>query len=184
MLAVACCGVITGPWVGRLVRGQFRHLAPSHALPFEDRQVDPKLVQAVENGDLPEVERELNAGASPDSVSRDEDGEGETVLSVAAGTGNLSMVKLLVQRGADINATDFWGGNAVTSASAGGYSDVVRFLVDHGADVNADDDGATALGYAENQLREAKTEGDRKRFQRTIDILDEAGAKDGLFGLW
>jgi|GEM_PF-3409501 len=184
MLAVACCGAITGPWVGRFVRRQFRYFAPSHTLPFEERRVDPKLVQAVENGDLPDVVRQLNAGASPDSVSSDKDGQGETVLSIAAGSGSLPMVKLLVQRGADINATDFWGGNAVTSAATWGNDEVVRFLVDHGADVNADDDGATALGYAENQQREAKTDLERRRFQRIIDILEEAGAKDGLFGLW
>ena len=146
--------------------------------------MDPILVQAVEGGDVATVARLLDAGASPDTVNRDEEGDGESVLSIAAGDGNLPLVQLLLGRGADINADDFWGGNAVTSAAAGGYCDVVQYLVDRGADVNADDDGATALGYAEHELAETKTDRDRERFRKTVEILKAARAKDNPFALW
>ncbi len=59
---------------------------------------------AVEHGRLPQVRKLLNAGT--DVNSRSPNGSGGTLLHNAAFDGNLAMVKLLVARGADVNALD------------------------------------------------------------------------------
>jgi ankyrin repeat domain-containing protein 50 len=59
------------------------------------------------------------------------------------------VVRLLVDRGADVNAKDNEGWTALYRAAVGGHEAVVRLLVDRGADVNAkDNEGWTALYWA------------------------------------
>ena len=58
----------------------------------------------------------------------------------AAENGDLAKVKLLTEKGADVNARttgDVEGGTALMNASGMGHLDVVKFLVEKGADVNA-----------------------------------------------
>lgn len=62
----------------------------------------------------------------------------ETLLCHSAYDGNETAVKLLVQKGLNIN-TRF--GAPLRWAAEGGHLSVVRFLVENGADVNADDGG-------------------------------------------
>jgi hypothetical protein len=58
-------------------------------------------------------------------------------------------VRLLVERGADVNAKDKYGSTALYQADKGGHEAVVRLLVERGADVNAKDEwGSTALHHA------------------------------------
>ena len=64
---------------------------------------------AVEHGRLPQVRKLLKAGA--DVNSRSPSGSGGTLLHNAAFDGNLAMVKLLVAKGADLNALDREHGN-------------------------------------------------------------------------
>jgi ankyrin repeat protein len=66
---------------------------------------------------------------------------------LAASVGNESIIKLLLQKGAKINATDHNGQTALYRA----YIDDIpnRILVDHGAHVNKqDNDGKTPLHLA------------------------------------
>ena len=58
-------------------------------------------------------------------------------LGAASSRGNLSMVTLLVEQGADVNAKGGYSGNALYLACCGGHMDVVNFLFEKGADVNA-----------------------------------------------
>ena len=61
----------------------------------------------------------------------------DTPLSLAAKQGHCEMVKVLLDKGADINAQGGRYGNALQAASFGGYKQVVKTLLDKGADVNA-----------------------------------------------
>ena len=48
-------------------------------------------------------------------------------------------MKLLLSKGADVNAKDQSGYTALSWASSGGHSEIVRLLFQKGADVNAKD---------------------------------------------
>ncbi|OCK74175.1 ankyrin, partial [Lepidopterella palustris CBS 459.81] len=62
--------------------------------------------------------------------------DGKTLLHLAA-EGHEAVAKLLVDKGADVNAQGGEYGNALYAASAGGHEAIVKLLVEKGADVNA-----------------------------------------------
>jgi ankyrin repeat protein len=67
-------------------------------------------------------------------------------LRKAAARGDLRSVKTLLAKGADVNAKNQIGMNALMAAVRGGHLKVVKFLIDKGAKVDArDNDGFTAL---------------------------------------
>ena len=61
---------------------------------------------------------------------------GESLLHVATKSGHLSMVKLLLEKGAEINVQDESGNTPLHYASANGKKDVVKYLLDKEADVS------------------------------------------------
>jgi ankyrin repeat protein len=70
---------------------------------------------------------------------RAQDSQGNPALVYAAETGNRKVVKLLLDRGADTNASgkdDAALGAALSSAAYGGFVEVAALLIDRGADVN------------------------------------------------
>ncbi|HVT13182.1 MAG TPA: ankyrin repeat domain-containing protein [Fimbriimonadaceae bacterium] len=178
--AMAVLALLIGAFGLSLFAALPRYVAPVR-VKLENRPRNDRIVQAAADGDLPAVKRMLDGGASPNSIA-DFGDEYVGLLSTASGAqGSEPMVRMLLDRGADVNGPDFWGGNAATSAAVAGNPEALRLLVDHGADVNADDDGANALAYAENQLREAKGENERRRYATTFAILRKAGARPSLF---
>lgn len=67
----------------------------------------------------------------------------------AAKGGNAEKVKLLLEKGADVDAKDNSGNTALIYAAVNGHIETVKILVEKGADVNAEDkDGLTALFWA------------------------------------
>ncbi len=73
----------------------------------------------------------LDAGANVDSPNA----EGQTALMVVARTGNLEAAKLLLRRGADVNAVERWGGQtALMWAAAQQQPAMVQLLLRAGAD--------------------------------------------------
>lgn len=127
-----------------------------------DRGADPNAFNAAHAsaliwaaGDADKVRTLLSKGADPNLRS----GPGRTALLTAASRdGSYEAVKMLVEKGADINAKDslegfVWsgGGGATPLIEAAKTRDIrtVRYLLDHGADVNAKDHvGGTALSQA------------------------------------
>jgi ankyrin repeat protein/rubrerythrin len=72
-----------------------------------------------------------------------------TPLMLAAFGGHVDTVRLLLEKGADVNAKEAVVGTALTDASNAGRLEVVRLLLEKGADVNAKNkDGGTALTAA------------------------------------
>jgi ankyrin repeat protein len=99
-----------------------------------------KLYSAIRANDLRQIKALLDGGVSTKAETPD----GITPLMAAAEVGSLTAMKMLIERGADVNAKNTYGSTAlmwsVTSPNK------VRLLLDHDADVNvAARSGRTAL---------------------------------------
>lgn len=87
----------------------------------------------------------LKAGADPNFVHRDYG----TVLSSAAGTGNLSAARMLLDAGADPNLHGDSGLTPLASAILSGRTGMVSFLLKNGANPRLKDaEGKSALDWA------------------------------------
>jgi ankyrin repeat protein len=74
---------------------------------------------------------------------------GKDAIIYAAKDGNFGVVKLLIKKGADVNAKDKYGGTALMYAAQNGDKEVVKLLLEKGAKVNAkNENGWTALMFA------------------------------------
>ncbi len=93
------------------------------------------------------VERLLAAGADIDGPGREE----QTPLMIAARSGRVRSVALLLKQGADVNAVDAKNGNtALMLAANRGLIDIVELLLAADANTNIRaKDGWTALAAAE-----------------------------------
>ncbi|KAI4162388.1 MAG: hypothetical protein LQ342_003954 [Letrouitia transgressa] len=101
------------------------------------------LAYAARRGDDQTVLRLLESGAD---INYYEDGFVYNALGAAAKYGKLSMVRLLIARGANVNTQFGFYGTALTMASIEGHDDIVQMLLDNGADINAQDKhNSTAL---------------------------------------
>ena len=107
----------------------------------ETSPADERLLAAVIAGDAAEAEKLLNDGADPDFVSSD----GYSALPSAAGAGQVEIVQLLLEAGADVNRTmdgsapdgdPFTDASALLHAASHGELDVVELLLANGADPN------------------------------------------------
>ena len=101
---------------------------------------DAALLDAAQRNDLPAVTRALDQGANVDAEARYR----RTALLFAARNANLDMVKVLLERGADVTVRDtFYGRTALTNAIRNDSVPMALYLVEQGAPAGAD-----ALAYA------------------------------------
>ncbi|HVQ16716.1 MAG TPA: ankyrin repeat domain-containing protein, partial [Vicinamibacterales bacterium] len=92
------------------------------------------LHEAASIGSAPIVNALLRAGATADATY----GEGETPLMLAARSGNVETVKLLVEAGANVNAVEkFRGQTALMLAAVENHADIVQALIAAGGQINA-----------------------------------------------
>ncbi|KAK7177745.1 ankyrin repeat protein [Paraphaeosphaeria sporulosa] len=102
----------------------------------------------------------------------EKDEHGRTALSHATSEGHVDVVRLLLDRGADVNTTDKDNLTALHRAADQGHGEVIRWLLDSGADVNAKDpDGLTAL-------RRAASRGNMAVMKRLLNGGADINAKD------
>ena len=98
-------------------------------------------------GDTDLIKRRLDEGADINA----KDG-GLTLLIKAATEGYLKTSKLLIQKGADVNARTDEGSSALMAASMAGYTKIVELLLKAGANAKAKNSmGYTAEMYAKEK---------------------------------
>ncbi|KAJ6572494.1 hypothetical protein DFH09DRAFT_1362444 [Mycena vulgaris] len=109
-------------------------------------------------------------------VSHDLEGYGYVAgppLYWAAKLGFLQILRLLLERGADVNAQGGYYGNALQAASVKGHLDLARLLLEHGADVDSQG------GYYGNALQAASVKGHldlaRLLLQHGADVDSQGG---------
>jgi len=107
-----------------------------------------ELAVAVERGDVKAVTALLDAGTPVDIVLSQ--GEGQySALQLAAWNGKTAVAKLLLERGASVNATSPIYGCALIAAAGRGWDDLVAVLIENGAEVDQRDErGNRALTFA------------------------------------
>src|SRR5688500_1737543 len=89
------------------------------------------LFEAARSGSRADVVALLESGVDANAQSR----YGVSALGFAAGQGHLAVVRLLVERGANIHASaSFYGSRAIDFALRGGHIDVALYLLEHGSE--------------------------------------------------
>ena len=104
------------------------------------------LVAAAARGDLAQVRRLLDAGAHLESRGDTQYSRNVTPVLAATQGKHVEVVRLLIARGANVNAQDEQQDSAFLLASASGYTDIVRATLAAGADLASTNRyGGTAL---------------------------------------
>lgn len=123
---------------------------------YDAADLDGKLLLAARNGDPKQVLEFLRQGANVDARERMQPNFGRTPLHYAAGVyraagprKHLEVAKLLLAKGADVNARA-QGGYTPLHVASGNYGNghVAALLLANGADVNAKDRRGTPLAAA------------------------------------
>lgn len=114
---------VSGVWLGFLVLMIFIGETTSLAAP-------PDLLDAARKGDLKRIQKLLDSGADINQ----RDNTGFTALHWAAMTNKQDVVKLLIQKKADINAREFqYQLSPLDVARSRGFKDMVELLIKNGA---------------------------------------------------
>ena len=128
--------------------------------------------RAAADGRLPDVQRLLTEGASPDA----KDWSRCPALVRAAANGHLDVVRALVRAGAKLEAANSGGGTALSLAATTGKHDCVEFLLGAGADVHA----ASSIGYT--ALHSAAERGQLECARLLVGAGADAAKRNGLLG--
>ena len=89
--------------------------------------LDEQFIEACEEGNLSRAEALLEQGAC---IEARDGSDHQTGLVFSANRGHLSIVKMLIKMGAEINATDDKGWTALSEASYRGRTSIVAFLLE------------------------------------------------------
>ena len=102
--------------------------------------------------------------------------ENISLLQIAADNGHLSIIMILLNKGADVNAQGGGYGNALQAASFNGHEKIVQFLLNKGADVNAQG------GEFGNALQAASWNDHEEVVQLLLNKGADVNAQGGEFG--
>jgi ankyrin repeat protein len=119
---------------------------------------------AVKNGNIDEVQWQLDAGVDVN----EESSNGLTPLHYAASAGHNDIVELLIERGANVNATDSGkGGTPLDYAHWGDQEEVIETLNAHNAQ-REHEKGGKGIGQS-SLIHDAALDGDIDEVQRQLD---------------
>ena len=121
------------------------------------------LFQAAIDGNVDMLKQHLEDGAE---INQAGFGYGATPLSMALAGGHLAASKLLIEKGANVNAIVDGGGNLLFFIAPSGKEDLVELLLKNGAKVNHKNK------YGDTPLDEAADE-------KIADLLRKHGGKKG-----
>ncbi|KAL8917658.1 MAG: hypothetical protein Q9208_007839 [Pyrenodesmia sp. 3 TL-2023] len=144
---------------------------------IEDQPVMNGIRLAALNGHSSILQRLLDTdGSDLDAI----DEEGYTALIFGSEYGYAKVVRVLLDKGADINAQGGIYGSALQVASRGGHNQVVQMLLDKGADINAQGE------FYRSALWAASAAGYHQVVQMLFDKGADVNAQGGYFNnaLW
>ncbi len=119
---------------------------------------------AVMNGNIDEVQWQLDAGVDVN----EESSNGLTPLHYAASAGHNDIVELLIERGANVNATDSGkGATPLDYAHWGDHEEVIETLNAHNAQ-REHEKGGKGIGQS-SLIHDAALDGDIDEVQRQLD---------------
>ncbi|RYG51006.1 hypothetical protein EON66_11245, partial [archaeon] len=139
---------------------------------------DKALWDAVAAGDGPEVDRLVRKGANKEAIGEG----GATPLHAACVKGHVACVRVLLDLGAKINATNSIHSTPLHEAVSKGHAEIVRVLLDAGARtdiVNTAGHDAMHRAIAMNQAALAHTILQRKRVTRFTPAHEAALGQGG-----
>jgi hypothetical protein len=138
-----------------------------------------QLHHCAENGFTTSVKRLLSIRNIIVNVKDDE--YGMTPLHYAAWNGHVEITRLLLQKGADVNAKNKYGFTPLHLAALNGHIDILHFLVENGADLEAQGyEGRRALHLAADRGHLPFIQELISRYH--VDI--NARENNGLTALW
>jgi len=127
-------------------------------------------IEAAQSGNTAAILDLLKKGLD---VNARDDQDGRTILMHAAWFGHIDVMRILIDKGADVNAKNKNGATALILAADKGNAEIVSFLIDKGADFNSKDGNGTALMLAANK-------GNAEFVRFLIDKGADVNAKDSL----
>ena len=111
----------------------------------------------------------IDAGADINARNRHKVfGPGNSPLSAATYQQRLDVVRLLIERGADVNQGDNVSFAPLHLAAASGYLEIARVLLDAGADANARTGESAGARYGNKTPMELLADPDRRRDDGTV----------------
>ena len=143
----------------------------------------PLLLEAVKELDVETTRQMLAQGADPNVAFEPTQ---QTPLLLAALLGNMEIMRMLIDKGADINHVDNGGFTALTYAAKEGHYDIAKMLVDLGAEL----DHRVKIPGKKNALEYARSKDSTKRIAALIEeapgkraqVLDQCvhNIRDGI----
>lgn len=129
---------------------------------------EDKLISAVKNGDLKNVETLIAAGVDLEA----RDNENMTALMIAAKKGDTDIASKLITAGANISAQDRYGWTVLFHAFDKGHAEIVKLLIVNGAAKNQENFGdlfVAAVYKGDNEMVKALIIEGASLDHRTLD---------------
>ncbi|CAL4135705.1 unnamed protein product, partial [Meganyctiphanes norvegica] len=150
MRVVALCNRLSRSAKLRSQSGEFLDAKSSAISLKEDRDASfvlSALVAAVEEGNLPGLEKLFTMASNIDVNMTNK--HGESALHLACGLGQVDGVEFLVKKGGTLDATDTAGDTPLHWAARQGHAHVIAHLIQQGANINTQNkNGETCLHVA------------------------------------
>jgi ankyrin repeat protein len=157
----------------------------SHAASAMENPANVDLIDGILDRNLAKVDDALNRGANIDhsiNISfKYDNGEKKynaaTSLYIASLEDYLEIIKLLLDRGADVNGTDMYGETSLHVAAKNNHPENVKLLLNHGADINYKD-----TKYKQTPLHIAARWGSYESAKLLLNYSADIDSRDGNYG--